>query len=185
MDLSHLREEPRIPDSCYIDPSARINGDVILGKECSVWFNVSIRGDVHWIRVGDRTNIQDNCVLHTSYGAHPLSIGNNVSLGHMVIAHGCTIFDRVLVGMQSVIMDGAIIGENTLIGAGSLVTEGKEIPPGVLAMGRPAKVIRELGEEERQMVANRSNEYAAYAEAYRRLGKFRTWKDNLFHKWLG
>ena len=185
MDLPHLLKTPQIPPSCYIDLSARINGDVVMGEGCSVWFNVSIRGDVNWIRLGEGVNIQDNCTLHTSHLTHPLHIGDRVSMGHAVIAHGCTIGDRVLIGMQSLIMDGAVIGDDVLLGAGSLVTEGKKIPSGVLAFGRPAKVIRPLTEEERAVVGGRSEEYAAYAEAYRQAGLFTGWRDNPYRKRLG
>jgi len=178
LELPHLEKEPRIPDSCYIDVSARINGDVTMGEDGSVWFHVSIRGDVHWIRIGDRVNVQDGCIFHTSYQVHPLEIGDDVSFGHGVIAHGCRIGSRVLVGMHSVIMDGAVIGDDVLIGAGSLVTENKTVPSGTLAFGRPAKVIRELTAEEREMVAQRSIDYAAYAQSYRRLGRFTGWRDN-------
>ncbi len=178
LELPHLEREPRIPDSCYIDVSARINGDVAMGENCSVWFHVSIRGDVHRIRIGDRVNIQDGCIFHTSYQTHPLEIGDDVSFGHGVIAHGCVIGSRSLVGMHSVVMDGAEIGDDTLIGAGSLVTENKKIPAGVLAYGRPAKAIRELTDEERAMVAQRSLDYAAYAMTYKRLGRFTGWRDN-------
>ena len=179
--LPHLDKHPDIPDSCYIDRSARLNGDITMGEECSVWFNVAIRGDVNWIRIGRRTNVQDGCIFHTTYKTHPLSIGNDVSFGHGVIAHGCTIGDRVLVGMGSTIMDSAVIGEDVLIGAGSLVTERKQIPAGVLAMGRPARVVRELSEAERNMVAERAVQYAAYMSAYKKQGRFSGWRDHPDH----
>jgi len=178
MELPHLSKKPTIPDSCFVDPSARINGDVTMGEDCSVWFHVSIRGDVHWIKIGARTNIQDNCTFHTTYRANPLQIGDDVSFGHGVIAHGCTLGNRILVGMGSIIMDQAQIGDDVLIGAGSLVTEGKKIPPGVLAMGRPAKPIRDLKPEEIEMVGQRAVQYAAYVSAYRDQGKFTGWRDN-------
>ncbi len=178
MELPHLLKKPVIPDSCFVDPSARINGDVIMGEDCSVWFHVSIRGDVNWIRIGSRTNIQDQCAFHTTYQTNPLQIGDDVSFGHGVIAHGCTLGNRILVGMGSIIMDRAQIGDDTLIGAGSLVTEGKVIPPGVLAMGRPARVIRDLKPEEIEMVGQRAIQYSAYVSAYRNSGRFTGWKDN-------
>ncbi len=182
MQLPHLDKKPQIPDSCYVDISARVNGDVTLGELCSLWFQVAIRGDVNWIRIGRRTNVQDHCVFHTSYQTNPLQIGDDVSFGHGVIAHGCTIGSRVLVGMQSVVMDGAEIGDDVLIGAGSLITEGKKIPSGVLALGRPAKIIRDLSPEERNMVADRAVQYARYVEAYRAQGKFTGWRDNRYHQ---
>lgn len=180
LELPHLDHEPVIPDSCFIDPSARINGDVVLGEHCSIWFNVSIRGDVNQIRMGPRGNVQDGCIFHTTYQTHPLTIGEDVSFGHGVIAHGCTIGNRVLVGMGSTLMDGAVIGADVLIGAGSLVTEGKHIPDGSLAFGRPAKVVRGLSEAERRTVAERAEQYAAYVDAYRRQGRFTGWADNLY-----
>ena len=176
--LPHLQKHPQIPSSCYIDPSARLNGDIVMGENCSVWFHCSLRGDVHEIRIGNRTNVQDNCVFHTTYKKYPLHIGDDVSFGHGVIAHGCTIKNRVLVGMGSIIMDDATIGEDVLIGAGSLVTERKTIPPGVLVLGRPARVIRDLTEAERKMVADRAWQYAAYVQAYRDQGKFCGWSDH-------
>ena len=178
MELSHLRKKPAIPDNCYVDVSARINGNVVLGNYCSVWFHVAVRGDVNWIRVGDRTNIQDHCTFHTTYEQYPLLIGNDVSFGHGVIAHGCTIGNRVLLGMQSLIMDDAVIGDDVLLGAGSLVTEGTKIPSGVLAFGRPARVVRDLTEAEIGVVGERAKQYADYAEAYRNQGKFTGWRDN-------
>ena len=182
MDLPFLSQHPRIPDSCYIDLIARINGGVEMGETCSVWFNVAIRGDVNSIRIGTQTNIQDLCVLHTSLGTHPLQIGDDVTLGHSVIAHGCTIGNRVLVGMQTTILDGAVIGDDVLIGAGSLVTQNKSIPSGVMAFGRPAKVVRELTVEERTMIADRAVHYAQTAEAYARAGRFHAWGDNPFYQ---
>ncbi len=178
IELPHLQKSPVIPQSCYIDVSARINGDVVMGEFCSAWFHVSIRGDVHRIRIGTRTNVQDACIFHTTYLTHPLLIGDDVSFGHGVIAHGCTVGNRVLVGMQSVVMDGAEIGDDVLLGAGSLVTQGKKIPSGVLAMGRPARVVRELNEEERRLVAERSTQYAAYVSVYKKQGKFTSWQHN-------
>ena len=180
MNLEHLAKKPQIPDSCYVDISARINGDVVMGEDCSVWFNVSIRGDVHQIRIGSRTNIQDGCIFHTTYQTHPLTIGRDVSFGHGVIAHGCSIGDSVLVGMGSTVMDGAILGNDVLVGAGSLITQGKKIPSGVLVMGRPAKVIRELTDTELEEVRSRAKQYADYVSAYRNQGKFTAWRD---HPW--
>lgn len=178
MELPHLAKQPQIPDSCYIDPSARIDGDVVMGEDCSVWYQVAIRGDVNAIRIGRRTNIQDGCIFHTTYRQHDLTIGNDVSFGHGVIAHGCKIGDRVLLGMGSIVMDGAVIGNDVLIGAGSLVTQGVEIPDGHLVLGRPGKVVRPLREDERKMVAQRAEQYAAYVLAYRLQGKFSGWADH-------
>ncbi|CAM2006931.1 gamma carbonic anhydrase family protein [Acanthopleuribacter pedis] len=182
LSLPHLAQSPEIPESCYVDISARINGDVVFGEQCSIWFHVAIRGDVHQIRVGKRTNVQDHCTFHTSFGMHPLTIGDDVTFGHHVLAHGCTIENRVLVGMHSTVMDGAVIGHDSMIGAGSLVTEGKHFPPGVLILGRPAKVVRELTEKEKAMLIERSQHYVAYAAAYQAQGQFTTWADNLYRR---
>ncbi|PIE03298.1 MAG: gamma carbonic anhydrase family protein [Acidobacteria bacterium] len=182
MTLPHLLKDPIIPESCYIDTSARINGDVQMGEFCSVWFNASIRGDVHIIKMGDYTNIQDGCVLHTTKDKFPLHIGKQVTFGHGVIAHGSTIEDCVFLGMQSLIMDGSVIGNHTIIGAGSLVTEGKKIPSGVLAFGRPAKVVRDLTEAEWKMVETHAKKYAGYADSYREAGLFTSWKDNPYYR---
>lgn len=175
-----LNQQPQIPESCYIDPSARINGAVQMGEFCSIWFQAAIRGDVNTIRLGNYTNIQDACVLHTTYRKYPLTIGDDVTFGHGVIAHGCTIGSRVLLGMQTLILDAAEIGDDVLIGAGSLVTEGKKIPSGVLAFGRPAKVIRDLTPEEVQNLKRHARHYANMAQAYREAGRWYGWQDNPF-----
>jgi carbonic anhydrase/acetyltransferase-like protein (isoleucine patch superfamily) len=178
VELPHLLMNPEIPESCYVDVTARINGDVRMGEHCSIWFHASIRGDVHRITLGEYTNIQDNCVLHTTHQTYSLTIGNRVTFGHGVIAHGCTISNSVFIGMQSLILDGAEISDHVMIGAGSLITEGKKIPPGVLVFGRPAKVIRDLTPDEVKLVENHPLKYASYAEAYRNAGLFTTWRDN-------
>lgn len=161
-----------------MDPSARILGAVNMGSGCSVWLHAAIRGDVNNIQIGSMTNIQDHCTLHATFKKFELIIGNQVTFGHGVIAHGCQIGDRVLLGMQSVVMDGAVIGDDVILGAGSLVTEGKTIPSGVLALGRPAKVVRDLTDSEREFILARAKQYAAYVTAYRQQGRFFGWADN-------
>jgi carbonic anhydrase/acetyltransferase-like protein (isoleucine patch superfamily) len=182
MELEHLKKEPDIPPSCFIDPSARINGDVVLGEGCSVWFHTAIRGDVHRIRLGHTTNVQDLVVLHTTHQKWPLTIGDEVTFGHGSMAHGCTIGSGVFIGMQSLIMDGAVIGDEVMVGAGSLVTQGKVIPAGVLVMGRPAQIIRELSTQEREGLRQHARKYHAYTQAYAREGKFTRWTDNWCHR---
>jgi len=182
VDLPHLLHDPVIPKSCYVDPSARINGDVVMGEECSVWFHACIRGDVNAIRIGDRANIQDACVLHTMFRKHGLTVGDDVTYGHAAITHACTIGSRVLIGMQAAVLDGAVIGEDTLIAAGSLVTEGKTFPPGVLLLGRPARVVRDLTDDELRFVRERAQYYVEYARAYRRAGLFHTFDDNRYYR---
>lgn len=133
---------PQIASSCFIDPSAQVIGKVEIGERSSVWPLVSIRGDVHFIRIGEESNIQDNSVLHVEAPHFPLIIGNRVTVGHMACLHGCTIEDDALIGIGAIILNGAKIGAGAVIAAGSLVPEGKEIPAGMLAMGSPAKVVR-------------------------------------------
>lgn len=168
MDLPWLYTEPVIPPSCYVEPSARIVGDVVLGEDCSVWYQAVIRGDVFPIRIGARTNVQDQVVLHCTRGQAALTLGDDVSIGHRAVLHGCTVGDRVLIGMGAVVMDGAIVGSDSLIGAGALVTPGTLIPPGSLVVGSPARVKRQLGEEERLGLKASAANYVGYAAAYRK-----------------
>ena len=135
----------------WVAPSASVMGNVHLADEASVWFNATLRGDNDPIRIGKRSNIQDNSVLHTDVGM-PLTIGENVTVGHLVMLHGCTIGDNALIGMGATILNGAKVGSNCLVGAGSLITEGKEFPDGVLIVGSPARVVRELKPEEMTML---------------------------------
>ena len=158
--------KPTIPDSCFIEDTAVVIGDVVMGETCSVWFNAVIRGDVHYIRIGNRTNVQDLCMLHVTHDTHPLIIGNEVTIGHSVVLHGCTIKDRVLVGMGAVVMDGAEIGEDSVVGAGALVVEGTIVPPKSLILGSPAKVKRVVTEQELAWVKESAENYVKYARQY-------------------
>ncbi|MGB6497402.1 MAG: gamma carbonic anhydrase family protein, partial [Candidatus Acidiferrum sp.] len=133
---------PQIAASAYIDPAAVIIGDVVIGGDSSVWPCTVIRGDVHYIRIGARTNIQDGCVLHVMRGEWPLTLGDDVTVGHSVTLHGCTIESNCLIGMGALILNGARVGTGSIIAAGTLVTEGAVIPPGSLVMGSPGKVKR-------------------------------------------
>src|SRR5918997_2493219 len=139
---------PRVHDSAYVDASAQVIGDVEIGEASSVWMNVVIRGDVNTIRIGDRTNIQDGTVIHVMRGTHPTRIGHEVTVGHAAILHGCTIHDRVLIGMGAMLLNGAEIGEDSIVAAGTLVPEEKKFPPRSLLMGRPAAIKRELTDAE-------------------------------------
>ena len=141
-------------------------GDVVMGEDCSVWFHAVVRGDVHSIRIGDRTNVQDLSMLHVTHGTHPLVIGNDVTIGHNVILHGCTIRDRVLIGMGAIIMDGALIGEDSVVGAGALVTEGTIVPPKSLIIGSQAKVKSAVTENEQEWIKESADNYVAYARQY-------------------
>lgn len=141
--------EPKIAEDTWIAPDANVIGNVVIEEGASVWFCATLRGDNEPIFVGAGTNVQENSVLHTDMG-YPLTIGRDVTIGHKVMLHGCTIGDGSLIGMGAIILNGAKIGKNCLIGAGALVTEGKEIPDGSLVMGSPGKVVRELDEKARE-----------------------------------
>ena len=139
---------PQIAASAYIDPASVIIGDVVIGEESSVWPMCVVRGDVHYIRIGNRTNIQDGCVLHVMKDQYPLVLGDEVTVGHSVTLHGCTIEGRALIGMRATILNGAVIGPNCIIAAGTLITERTVIPAGSIVMGSPGKVKRALNEKE-------------------------------------
>ncbi len=158
--------KPKISDKAYIAENVVITGDTIIDDDVNLWFGVVIRGDMSYVRVGKNTNIQDNSVVHVDTDI-PTNIGDNVTIGHLCLIHGCTIKDNVLVGMSSTIMNHAVINKNTIIGAGSLVTEGKAFPEGVLIMGRPAKVIRELTEDEITGIQHSADGYVAKSKLYK------------------
>jgi carbonic anhydrase/acetyltransferase-like protein (isoleucine patch superfamily) len=162
-------KSPRIAASAYIAPGARVIGDVTIGEQSSVWFNAVLRGDIASITVGSGSNIQDNTTVHVDYGI-PTKIGSNVVIGHNCIIHGCTIADNVLIGMGSTILNGAQIGENSLVAAGSLVTENKVFPPNSVIMGAPARVVREVGEKELQMIRQGPKNYMENARLYKENG---------------
>ena len=158
---------PKVEPSAFIEETAVVLGDVVIGAESSVWFLTIIRGDVNTIRIGARSNIQDLCVLHVTHDTHPLIIGDEVTVGHRVLLHGCTIKNRVLIGMGSILMDGVVIGEDCVIGAGSLITEGTEIPPGSVVLGSPGRVKRSVTDAERAWLKQSAANYVRYAEEHR------------------
>jgi gamma-carbonic anhydrase len=158
---------PQIAASAYIDEAATIIGDVVIGEESSVWPGVVIRGDVHYIRIGSRTNVQDGSVLHVMRDEWPLILGDNVTIGHGVLLHGCTIESRCLIGMGSIILNGAKIGTGSIVAAGTLVPERTQVPPGSLFMGHPGKVRRALSGEEQVGIDGYSQRYVEYKETYR------------------
>lgn len=158
---------PRVDPSCFVAPTAAVIGDVEVGAGSSLWFGAVLRGDVMPIRVGARTSIQDNCVVHATGGWCETRVGDECTVGHSVVLHGCTVGDRVLVGMGSIVLDEAELGADVILGAGSLVTARTKIPPGVLAMGRPAKVVRELTGEERARIVEAAKAYAELVADYR------------------
>jgi carbonic anhydrase/acetyltransferase-like protein (isoleucine patch superfamily) len=155
-----------VPKSVFVEDTAVVIGDVVMGENCSIWFHSVIRGDVNYIRLGDRTNVQDLCVLHVTHDTHPLVIGSDVTIGHNVVLHGCTIKDRVLIGMGAIVMDGAVIGEDCVVGAGALVTEGTIVPPRSLILGSPAKVKRPVTDQELAWIKESSQNYVKYARQY-------------------
>ncbi len=164
--MSETLPQPQISESAWVAPGAKIVGDVHIGERASVWYNATIRGDLAPIRIGDDTNIQDNAVLHVDVNT-PLTIGRAVTVGHQAILHGCTIRDGALIGMGATVLNGAVIGEEAIVGAGALVTEGFEVPPGTLALGVPARVVRPLTPDERLAGRAGAEHYVALARIHK------------------
>lgn len=156
---------PRIDESTYISESVDIIGDVTIEENANIWFGTRLRGDMNKIVIGKNTNIQENTVVHVDKNC-PCLIGKDVTIGHGAIIHGCEICDNVVVGMGSIILNNAKIGKNTIIGAGSLITQGKVFPEGVLILGNPAKVVRELSEAEIESIKNSANNYVNLSKKY-------------------
>jgi len=138
---------PRFGKDCFFAVNSTIVGDVEMGDECSVWFNAVIRGDVHYIRMGHRVNVQDGAVIHCTYQKFPTEIGNEVSIGHNAIVHGCTIHDKVLVGMGAIIMDGCVVESNSIIAAGAVLTQHTHVPSGTIFAGVPARKVKDISQE--------------------------------------
>lgn len=159
---------PRIAPSAYVAPGAQVIGDVEIGEKSSVWPNATLRGDVHSLRIGSETNIQDNSVLHADFPDFPLTLGDRVTVGHLVMLHGCTVEDDSLIGIGAIVLNGARIGRGSVIAAGALIAEGVEIPPYSLVMGVPGKVRREVTPEERERFKVNARHYVELAEEYLR-----------------
>ena len=158
---------PTIGENCYLSENATIIGDVVLGKDCSVWFQAVIRGDVDSIRIGENVNIQDGAVIHCTYQKAPTTIGNNVSIGHRAIVHGCTIHDNVLIGMGAIVMDGAVVENNSIIAAGSVVTKNTIVESGSVYAGSPARKIKAMDQQLiEDEIVRLSNDYSMYASWY-------------------
>lgn len=157
---------PSIPASCYIDDSAQIIGDVVLGEHASVWMNAVVRGDVHEIRIGAHSNIQDCSVLHGMKEQYAVYVGEYVTVGHNVMLHGCRVEDRCLIGMGSIILNGAVIGAGSIIGAGTLIPEKTIVEPGSLWVGSPGKFRRKLDEKDQAVITRYANNYLGYKESY-------------------
>ena len=157
---------PNIGNNCFLADNATIIGDVVTGNDCSFWFNSVVRGDVHYIRIGNNVNIQDGVIVHCTYKIAPVSIGNNVSIAHNAVIHGCTLHDNILIGMGAIIMDHAEIKSNSIIAAGALITKGTIVEEGSVYAGLPAKKIKSIGKElmegEIERIANSYNMYASW-----------------------
>ncbi len=158
---------PRVAPSAYIDPSAQVIGDVTLGERSSIWCNATLRGDVNRIVIGNETNVQDNAVLHVDEGDFPLHLGDRVTVGHSAMLHGCTVEDGALIGIGAIVLNGAKIGAGAVVAAGALVSEGVVIPAGSLAMGVPAKVRRQVTDEEKIRFSVNADHYVTLCQSYR------------------
>ncbi|WP_296386135.1 gamma carbonic anhydrase family protein [Winogradskyella sp.] len=159
-------KSPQIPDDCFVAENATIVGEVAMGNQCSVWFNAVIRGDVHYIKMGNKVNVQDGAVIHATYRKSPTTIGNNVSIGHNAIVHGCTIKDNVLIGMGSIIMDDCVVESNSIIAAGAVVTKNTIVESGSIYAGVPAKKVKDISKElisgEINRIADNYVEYSSW-----------------------
>lgn len=157
---------PQIPEDCFLAPNATIVGDVTMGSDCSIWFNAVVRGDVNKIRIGNKVNIQDGACIHCTYQKTETIIGNNVSIGHNAIVHGCTVEDNVLIGMGAIVMDRARIGQNSIIAAGAVVLEDTDVPPGSIFAGVPAKKVKDISQDllkgEVERIANNYLMYSSW-----------------------
>jgi gamma-carbonic anhydrase len=167
MIYPHHKKWPEIHETAFIAPSADVIGEVKIGADSSIWFQCVVRGDVNPISIGRRTNIQDHSMLHVDRRDYPLVIGDEVTVGHRVMLHGCTIGDRCLIGMGAIIMNKAVVGEDCIIGAGALITENMVIPPRSLVLGRPGKVVRELKESELAYLKKSAENYVGDSREYR------------------
>ena len=159
-------KSPILGNNVYISETATVIGDVTLNDEVNIWFGAVLRGDMHFIKIGSRTNIQDNAVVHVTTDVSPTNIGNGVTIGHSAIIHGCEIKDDCMIGMGAIIMDDAVIGSGSLIGAGSLVPPNMEVPEKSLVVGVPGKVIRKITDEEYKMIIDRPQEYIDLSNIY-------------------
>ena len=162
-------KSPIIPNSCYISESVDLIGDVTLGENVSLWFGAVVRGDMHFITIGNRSNIQDNSVIHVTTDVSPTRIGDEVTVGHNAIIHGATIEDRCLIGMGTIIMDDAVIGEGSIVGAGAVVPPNMIIPPRSLVVGLPAKIVRQTSDEELEMIIERAQHYIDFSQEYKKI----------------
>ncbi len=164
--LPVLGKHPQFGENCFVASNATIVGDVVMGNDCSIWFNAVIRGDVHYIKIGNKVNIQDGAVIHCTYQKNPTEIGNNVSIGHNALVHGCTLHDNVLIGMGSIVMDRCVVHSNSIIAAGAVLLEGTVVEAGSIYAGVPAKKVKDISKElisgEIDRIANNYIKYASW-----------------------
>ncbi|UOY07817.1 gamma carbonic anhydrase family protein [Muricauda sp. SCSIO 64092] len=157
---------PQLGKDCFVAENATIVGEVTMGNQCSIWFNAVLRGDVHFIKMGDKVNVQDGAVIHCTYQKFPTTIGNNVSIGHNAIVHGCTLHDNVLIGMGAIVMDDCVVESNSIIAAGAVVTQGTHVPSGTIYAGMPAKKLKDVSPElsagEIDRIANNYVKYSSW-----------------------
>ncbi|MGE0590221.1 MAG: gamma carbonic anhydrase family protein [Cyclobacteriaceae bacterium] len=158
---------PKMGNNCFLAENAVVVGDVTMGENCTVWFNAVVRGDVNTITIGNNTNIQDGAVIHCTYQKSKTKIGNNVSIGHTAVVHGCTVEDNVLIGMGAIVMDDAVVGEGSVVAAGAVVLAGTKIEPGSIYAGMPAKKVKDTGPEMTAVIARTAKNYPMYAEWFK------------------
>jgi carbonic anhydrase/acetyltransferase-like protein (isoleucine patch superfamily) len=168
--LAYEGKAPRLAPSAFVAEGSVVTGDVEIGEDSSIWFGTVIRGDVNHVRIGARTNIQDQSMVHVTGGTHPTSVGDDVTVGHRAVLHGCTVHDRSLVGIGAIVLDGAVVGPDAMVGAGALVPPGMVVPPGTLVLGAPAKVKRALTAEEIAGLRASAASYVRRAATYRQGG---------------
>lgn len=159
--------QPQFGENCWFADNATIIGEVIMGRDCTIWFNAVVRGDVNSITIGDRTNIQDGAVIHCTYQRYKTTIGHSVSIAHNAIVHGCTLEDDVLIGMGAIVMDGAVIGKGSVIAAGAIVTQHTVVPPGSIYAGNPARFLKAVSPEQAEIFERTANNYVMYADWFR------------------
>jgi carbonic anhydrase/acetyltransferase-like protein (isoleucine patch superfamily) len=166
MKLTYNGKFPEVHESAYVAGNAVVVGDVVIGAGSSVWFNAVVRGDENYIRIGSRTNVQDSCILHVTHKTHPLFLGDDITIGHGAIVHGCRIKNVCLIGIGAVVLDGAVVGEQSIVAAGSVVKEGMIVPPRTLVAGVPAVVKRELTREDIDYIMGLTNNYVEITKVY-------------------